>query len=269
MITRSSLAADLTRLGVRPGGVLLVHAAFSTVGRVLGGPDALVDALLDALGPDGTLVSYQDWELGVDVWDADGRIPAAVRPHVPPFDPATARPARDHGILALVVATRRGVLRSANPGAGVCALGARAYALTTDHALDDGYGAGSPFARIVALGGQVLMLGAPPETMTLLHHAEAVADLPGARRVRYEYPFADPDAPDGVRWETVSERDTSRPVVPGLADDYFAEVVGGFVAEDAVRRGGHVARGRVGEAAALLVDAAAITAYAVAWLEER
>ena len=45
----------------------------------------------------------------------------------------------------------------------------------TRRARDDGYGAGSPFARLVEADGQVLMLGAPLETVTLLHHAEAIA----------------------------------------------------------------------------------------------
>ena len=44
-----------------------------------------------------------------------------------------------------------------------------------EHPDDDGYGARSPFARLVEADGQVLMLGAPLDTVTLLHHAEAVA----------------------------------------------------------------------------------------------
>ena len=55
-VTRASLAADLGRLGVRPGSVLLVHSSLSALGWVCGGAQALVEALLDALGPDGTLV---------------------------------------------------------------------------------------------------------------------------------------------------------------------------------------------------------------------
>ncbi len=54
--TRSSLRAELTALGVRPGSVLLVHSSVSALGWVAGGPVAVVQALLDALGPDGTLV---------------------------------------------------------------------------------------------------------------------------------------------------------------------------------------------------------------------
>ncbi|MQM26240.1 aminoglycoside 3-N-acetyltransferase [Glycomyces albidus] len=260
VLTRVGLAADLRRLGLDDGDAVMVHAAFSRVGPVLGGPDALVDAVFDVIGPGGTILSYQDWELGVDVWDEDGRVPDRFREHVPPYDPATARPARDHGILAAAIGTRPGVRRSGNPGASVAAVGARAEAFTADHPLDFGYGENSPFARLVAAGGRVLMVGAPLDTMTILHHAEHLADLPGKRRITIEYPFA---TPDGAEWRTVEEYDTSEPVVAGPPEDYFRLIVEDFLAT------GRGRRGEVGNADSVLVGAADIVAFAVAWLEER
>lgn len=238
----------------------MLHAAFSLVGPVLGGPDTLVDAVLDVVGSDGTLLSYQDWELSVDIWDDNGQVPGSIRDDVPPFDPATARPARDHGIIAATVGTRLGVRHSGNPGARVAALGAGADAFTADHPLDYGYGENSPLARLVEADGRVLMVGAPLDTMTLLHHAEHLADLPGKRRVRVEYPLA---TPTGTHWRVVEEFDTSRPVVDGPPDDYFRIIVEDYLATGA----GH--RGSVGSAPSVLVDAAGMTAFAVSWLEDR
>jgi len=54
--TRRSLAEDLVRLGVAPGDLLLLHSSLSSLGWVAGGAQAAVLALLDALGPRGTLV---------------------------------------------------------------------------------------------------------------------------------------------------------------------------------------------------------------------
>lgn len=258
--TRSSLAGDLRRIGVSEGDAVMVHAAFSKVGRVVGGPDALVDAILDVTGPDGTVLSYQDWELGADVWDEDGRVADEFREHVPPYDPATARPARDHGVLAAIIGTRPGVRRSGNPGAAVAAIGARAEAFTVDHPLDYGYGEDSPFARLATAHGRVLMVGAPLDTMTILHHAEHLAALPGKRRIRIEYPLA---TPQGTRWQIVEEFDTSSPVVPGPPEDYFRMIVEDFLAT------GSGARGLIGKADSVLVDAPAIVAFAVNWLESR
>ncbi|MBY6413757.1 aminoglycoside 3-N-acetyltransferase [Rhodococcus sp. BP-252] len=259
--TRASLAADAAALGLGDGNIVMMHAAFSRVGPVLGGPDALVDAVLDVVGPSGTVVSYQDWGVGVDIWNDDGSVQEPLRAHVPPYDPATSRPARDHGILASTIRSRPGVHTSANPGAAMSALGCRADELTRDHPMDDGYGASTPLARIVASGGMVLMVGAPLDTMTVLHHAEATADIPDKRRVRIEYPLRGDDGSTVWRW--VEEFDTSRPIVDGLDDDYFASVVEDFLATGSGRRG------TIGDADSVLVDAREITAFAVDWLTRR
>jgi aminoglycoside N3'-acetyltransferase len=55
-VTGDYIAAQLLSLGVRPGGVLIVHTAFSRVGPVEGGPSGLIDPLQAVVGPDGTLV---------------------------------------------------------------------------------------------------------------------------------------------------------------------------------------------------------------------
>ncbi|WP_199035107.1 aminoglycoside 3-N-acetyltransferase [Glycomyces salinus] len=258
--TCSSLASDLRGLGLAEDDAVMIHAAFGRVGPVIGGPDTLVDAVLDVVRGTGTLLSYQDWELSVDVWDGDGRIRDEFRDHVPPFDPRTARPARDHGIIAATVGTRQGARRSGNPGASVAALGARAEQFTADHPLDYGYGDDSPFARLVDAEGKVLMVGAPLDTMTLLHHAEHLADLPGKRRIEVEYPIA---TPRGVEWRVVEEFDTGNPVVAGPDEDYFGLIVADYLDTGAGRRG------KVGMADSVLVDAPGMTAFAVAWLEER
>ncbi len=259
--TRAALRGDLEAIGVRAGDAVMVHAAMSRVGRLLNGPDALIGALLDAVGPSGTVLAYTDWDGAYDdLLDADGRVLPEWREHVPPFDPAASRAIRDNGVLAEFVRTTPGARRSGNPGASVAALGARADWFTADHPLDYGYGEGSPLARLVEARGQVLMVGAPLDTMTLLHHAEHLARLPGKRVRRYEAPLA---TPGGVAWRMIEEFDTSDPVVAGLPDDFFGEIVREHLAL------GHGREGAVGDAPSVLVNAAEICAFAVAWLERR
>lgn len=258
--TRADLRTDFERLGVRPGDTVMAHGALSRVGRVLGGPDIVIGALLDATSPGGTVLAYTDWDAGYDeLLDRDGRVAEAWRAHVPPFDPAHSRAARDNGVLPEFLRTWPGARRSGNPGASVAALGARAESITAEHPRDYGYGEGSPLARLVAVGGNVAMVGAPLDSMTLLHHAEHLAQIPGKRVIRYEVPFA--TAAGAVDWQMVEEFDTRDPVVDGLDEDYFGTIVRAFLAT------GQGAQGMVGGAPSVLVDAPAMTAFAVGWLE--
>src|SRR5689334_863872 len=122
-ITRTDLSADLARLGVAQGDIVMVHAACRSLGPVLGGPDVIIAALREAVGPAGTLMVYLDWDAACeDFKDADGRIPEALRPHVLPFDPARTRAARQNGTLPEFLRTTPGARRSGNPGAAVAAL---------------------------------------------------------------------------------------------------------------------------------------------------
>ncbi|MDQ7251551.1 aminoglycoside 3-N-acetyltransferase [Dongia sedimenti] len=258
-ITTAQLTADLARLGVAPGDLVMVHAACNRVGPVLGGPDAIIAALREAMGAAGTLMAYLDWEADWEnLVDAQGRTLPEWRPHVLPFDPARTRAARQNGVLPEFLRTTPGALRSGNPGASVTALGAKAEWLTADHPLDYGYGPGTPLARLVEARGKVLMLGAPRDTMTLLHHAEHLAMLPDKRIIRVEVPFA---TPTGTAWRWIEEFDTSHPCVAGLPEDFIDRIVTDYLATGAGRQG------RVGLAQSVLVEAADILPFAVAWME--
>lgn len=249
------------RMGLASGDIVMVHAGLRSVGRILGGPDSLIGAILDAVGPRGTMLAYTDWNGDYDnIRDAGGKVPDELRGEVAPFDAQTSRAIRDNGSFCELVRTTPGALRSGSPGASCAALGARAAWLTADHSLDYGYGANSPFSKLVEAGGKVLMLGAPLDTMTLLHHAEHLADIPGKRVIRYETPFRE----DGVTvWRTIEEFDTANPVADGLADDYFATIVEGYLAT------GRGQRGTIGAAPSVLVPGREIVGFAVDWLESR
>ena len=55
-VSIDAVAQQLLELRVKPGGVLVVHTAFSKIRPVEGEPSGLIEALRGALGPDGTLV---------------------------------------------------------------------------------------------------------------------------------------------------------------------------------------------------------------------
>lgn len=245
-VTRSRLAEDLRALGVTEGGVLMVHTRMSALGRVDGAEGTAVQALLDALGPGGTLMAYPSWR--DHVYDGPPW-PAAFDPATAPADPANGRiPER--------VRTWPGARRSAHPEGSVAAIGARAEWLTALQPDDDAYGSQSPFARLVEARGDVLMLGAPLDTVTLLHHAEALARPPGKRLRTF-----------CVGGRSYTDIDTEHGAYPyaelGLDDDEFATIA------RAALGAGIGLRGHVAAAECHLFPAAELTAFAVSWLDAR
>lgn len=245
-MTRGELAESLARLGVRSGGVLMVHTRMSAIGWVDGAEDGVVGALLDALGGAGTLMAYTSWD--------EHRYEVVDDP--PVFDPGSARAARDHGRIPERIRTWPGAARSAHPEASVAAVGARADWLTRDHPVDDAYGPASPFGRLCDAGGQVLMLGAPLSTITLLHHAEAIADVDGKRMRTFN-----------TRAHTYTDIDTEHGALDyarlGLDDDEFAVIGRGAL------EAGIGVRGRVGEASCVLYPARELAAFGARWIEAR
>jgi aminoglycoside 3-N-acetyltransferase len=240
----------------------MVHTRMSALGWVVGGSETVVRALLDALGPEGTLMAYASWQDHVyqlEDWPEEHREAYLAEP--PVFDVATGEVDRDYGRIPERVRTWPGAERSAHPEASVVAVGARARWLTAEHPADDGYGARSPFARLVEADGQVLMLGAPLDTVTLLHHAEAIATAPGKRTVTFRIAMAD----GSVR--SFTDIDTSHGAYPyerlGLDDDEFAVIA------RAAQAAGIGVRGTVGAAECHLFPARELTAFAVSWIEQR
>lgn len=169
-------ATQLSELGVRRGGVLLVHASMRSAGT-----DAwsMTDALRRTLGPAGTLVvpaftpensdtsrAYLDRVRGLS-----DEARAEVRASMPAFDPATT-PAPAMGALAETVRLASGALRSTHPQTSFAALGPAAEELLAGHRQDCHLGEGSPLARLYEADAQVLLLGTGFDSCTAFHLAE-------------------------------------------------------------------------------------------------
>jgi aminoglycoside 3-N-acetyltransferase len=264
-VARSWLARELRSLGLGPDArVVMVHCRMSALGHVVGGAETVVRALLDALGPDGTLVAYTGWQDeppdDLDALDEQTRR-IYVEEH-PAYDPRVALSRRDHGRVPEILRTWPGARHSGHPEAGVAAVGPLADVLTAGHPHDDAYGAGTPYARLVELGGLVALLGAPLATLTLVHHAEAVARIPGKRRVSYGMPVI----LGGERlWRTFSDIDTADGALPYERvlgeEDYIEHIARSALAAGAGRSG------PLGEATVHLFDARRLVEHAVGWIE--
>ena len=263
--TSGQLTDELRRLGVLPGDLVMVHASLRALGPVRGGPTEVLRALLGAVGPHGTLMAFVSWEHSPYDATLNGRrLSEDERRAWPAFDPATAPAYSGFGALNAFICAHPAMHRSAHPDASIAAIGPLAQALTREHPLVEGYGPGSPLERLVRRGGKVLLLGAPLDAVTVLHYAEAVAAIPGKRRVRYEVPVL---TAEGAKvWVEAENFDTN-----GILD-CFAGSEGPDAVETIARsylNEGHGRHGRVGRAPCFLFDAAHLVAYGRGWLERR
>lgn len=57
MNTFDSLVEDISKLGIKEGDNLFVRISYKAVGKTEGGPKTLIDALLDVIGNQGTLIA--------------------------------------------------------------------------------------------------------------------------------------------------------------------------------------------------------------------
>ena len=253
--TVRSLHNDLRRLGVRKGGVLLVHSSLSSLGWVCGGPVAVIQALEGALGREGTLVMpTHTSQLSDPATWRNPPVPTdwidTIRRTMPAFDPLVT-PTRGMGAIPECFRSQPGVLRSNHPHDSFAARGPEARRITCSHGLHDGLGEGSPLARLYELDASVLLLGVGHDSNTSLHLAEYRANYAGRRWVENGGPVT-----IGNRrcWARVRHLDYS------IAD--FMRLGHAFAAET-----GESHSGRVGAAASMLFPQRRIVDYAVDWFE--
>src|SRR5690606_31747653 len=117
--TPRTLADDLRQLGVAAGDVLLVHASLSAIGFVTAGPVGVIEGLLAAVGPDGTIaMPAHSGQMSDPAHWQNPPVPAewveTLRAETPAFDPRTT-PTRQMGAIAELFRTWPGALRSNHP----------------------------------------------------------------------------------------------------------------------------------------------------------
>jgi aminoglycoside 3-N-acetyltransferase len=256
MYSRQQLAADLLALGISPGDVVMVHASVRAVGEVAGGPDEIHLALKDAITADGTLLMYAGCPRYVDEVGRGNLTPseeAEILDKLPPFDPETARSARDHGILVEFLRTYPET-RVNRHVARFVAWGREAAHLFSSQPWNYAFGHDSALDRFVALDGRILLLGCDHDTVTFLHYVEHIADIPGKRVARFKVPMAE----NGTRvWRDMEEFDTSGAGVhANWPDRFFARLVDGYLSAT-VNCGGPV-----GDASCYLLSARELLRFA-------
>ena len=230
-----TVTEDLRSLGLATGDRVVIHSSLRAVGRVDGDADAIADALLDVVGPDGLIV-----------------VPAFTYDNAR-FDPAVE--SGRTGALAEVVRLRPGAVRSLHPTHSIVALGMGAAELCAGHKLVAATDVDSPLDRLARSGGYVLLLGVGHMADTTVHIGEFRAGAP-----YLHIPFA----PD---WPRVHEIVAAGETVT-IEYDRFPGCSRAFaVVERGLRERSAIRDGFVGQARAQLVRGEDVIEEAVALLE--
>lgn len=211
MVTRSQITSCLREIGIENGDLLLVHSSLKSFGRVDGGADTVIDGLLDALSPDGTLVMptlvQRNFSDAYKTWNK------------------LTSPS-DVGLITETFRKREGVLRSDQATHSVCAYGKLKEFITSEHSTskprmhpygDYAFSHGSPWQKMYDLGAKILFIGVGLEAHTFHHFAEAVFSeeiinlIPKDKREEMLAPLVTFETRDEHTAQLIRERDEHIP----------------------------------------------------------
>ena len=187
IVLKHDILEALDQLGVRPGQVVMVHTSLSSLGFVCGGAQVVIEALLEAVGEEGTvMMPTQSWKnldpaAGVH-WEEPEQWWPLIRENWPAYD-KNITPTNTMGAVAEMFRKWPETLRSDHPARSVAARGKYAQYLTENHDLSNIFGEGSPIGKLYELDGQVLLIGVGYDKNTSLHLADVRAEYPGKHTI--------------------------------------------------------------------------------------
>ncbi len=229
MFDRRMLVADLARLGVAAGDILLVHSSFKALGPWRGTPADVVLALRELLGPKGTLL-MPSFPSGSEFFLSLNRLVFDVR-----------HSASGCGVITETFRRQPGVIRSLNPTHCTAGIGPVAAELLAGHEhCRISVGPGSPYHKLIEARGKILLLGVEHSSDTTLHFVENTNGAPTICRIEYANTIVD-TAGREIPVPTL-------PHMPGLPRNYPR-------VDALLDAGNFQRRGLVGQADCRLVDA--------------
>ncbi|WP_462410525.1 AAC(3) family N-acetyltransferase [Neobacillus sp. Marseille-QA0830] len=175
--TRQSIAEDLRSLGLTKGMTVMVHSSLSSIGWVNGGEVAVIQALMDVVTDEGTIVMPSqsvelsdptEWQyppVPEEWWDV-------IRETMPAYHEEYTPVTRGLGRIVEVFRTYPGVIRSSHPNFSFIAWGKDKHNIIDHQSLHFGLGEQSPLGKLYHLDSHVLLLGAGFDSNTCFHLAE-------------------------------------------------------------------------------------------------
>ena len=253
--TITTITNNLRKLGIENGDVLLVHSSLSSIGFVIGASEAVVWALLQSVGENGTLVMPSHTTQICDPTDFEHPpIPSKWhklwRREMPPFNPLTTQTA-GMGVIAETFRTFPNTLRSNHPQTSFCANGKYARKITEEHILTPQFGMNTPLGKLYNLKTKVLLLGVYWNVCSCLHLSQILSGL---------YPYNDENGTavikDGKRewiiYNDIDHWDTS----------YFGRIGENFEESHSIKKG------KIGQAECKVFELTDMVDFGVNWIKK-
>ena len=162
-ITEDQIINDLKKIGVEKGDHIAVTLSLKSIGYVIGGPDAFIDALLEAVGEKGTIMmNTYTMPFGKSIIPSD---------YV--FDAKKTMPYT--GLVPQTMIKCEGAIRSRHPLCSVVSIGKMAKYLTQGH--DETSKPFLPYEKLAEIGGKYLAIGIGNRLVAIRHEAQRRAGL--------------------------------------------------------------------------------------------
>lgn len=176
-ITKEDIKTGLQRLGLQAGVKLGVHCSLSSLGFVEGGPQAVIEALFETVGPDGTIV-MSTYLVGPPIHLSEADIAKGVTWKIKRISFNDLDTPSGMGVIADAFRRHPDVVRWYHPVHSVSAWGKDANQFSQS------------FKPLVEAGGKILLLGVEMDRCSALHIAEDMVTLPEdiRRLMRWEVP---------------------------------------------------------------------------------
>lgn len=168
VVTKQDIKNTLTQLGVSAGDIVIFHSSLKSMGRVEGGPQTVIDAFLEQVGAEGTVVVptllKENYFVAYEIWNKD-TTPSEV------------------GLITEVFRTMPGTLRSDQPTHSVAARGKLAEEITREHCAygprpgffgEYAFSHSSPWQKLYEHNAKMVFIGVSTLYGTMRHLVEYV-----------------------------------------------------------------------------------------------
>lgn len=162
-MTVDELAEKLREAGLAPTDTVLVQSSFIPFRRIVGGPKAVIEALLNILSPQGTLI------MPAFNWEDFGQKKL--------YSKISTKP--QTGILSELLTRWKGVCRIYHPIHGFTLLGAQAESLAQKVQNRSSFESSSLFGELHRMNAKLMLLGVPyRDGFTFFHYVEESVGVP-------------------------------------------------------------------------------------------